>query len=342
MTTKTMKAIRLHGFGGPEVLRHEDAPVPALKAGEVLVRVHAAGINPPDWYLREGYRTLPPDWRPPVPLPAIPGSDVSGVVEAMADDVRGFAVGDEVFGMVRFPSFGESAAYAEYVAAPAADLALKPAGVDHVQAAALPMAALTAWQFLVELGHDAPNPLQPGRHRPVPLDGRSVLVNGAAGGVGHLAVQLAKWSGARVTAVASGRHEAFLRGLGADAFIDYTRHAPEDAAHGFDLVLDTVGGPATGRFLRTLKRGGALFPVYPLGYSGADEAAKQGLTVSTTQVRSNGSQLAVLGRLAHQGALRVAVDSRFALADARKAHERAAQGHIQGKIVLTVGPERAA
>src|SRR4029453_2801980 len=175
MLRNTMKAIRLHEFGGPEVLRYEDAPMPALKPGEVLVRVHAVGINPPDWYLRDGYTMLPPEWRPPVPLPVIPGSDVSGVVEAVAADVQGFSVGDEVFGMVRFPSFGASAAYAEYVAAPAADVARKSAGIDHVQAAGAPMAGLTAWQFLIERGHNEPNPFQLERHCPVPLTGKTVL-----------------------------------------------------------------------------------------------------------------------------------------------------------------------
>ncbi|MDF2682352.1 MAG: NADPH-quinone reductase [Brevibacillus sp.] len=335
MSTDTMKAIRLHEFGGPEVLRYEEAPIPELKPGEVLVRVHAVGINPPDWYLREGYKDLPPEWRPPVPFPVILGSDVSGVVEAVATDVQGFSVGDEVYGMVRFPSFGESAAYAEYVAAPASDLAIKPAGIDHVHAAGAPMAGLTAWQFLIELGHNEPNPLQPEMHRPVPLNGKTVLVNGAAGGVGHFAVQLAKWKGAHVIAVASGTHESFLRGLGADEFIDYTKSPPEDVAHDVDLVLDTLGGPTTGRFLRTLKRGGALFPVF-LGFSDAEEAAKLGVTVSMTQVRSNGPQLAELGRLLDAGTVRVAIDSTFPLSEARKAHERAAGGHIQGKIVLTV------
>ncbi|GIO64085.1 NADP-dependent oxidoreductase [Paenibacillus cineris] len=335
MSIDTMKAIRLHEFGGPEVLRYEEAPLPELKPGEVLVGVHAVGMNPPDWYLRDGYKSLPPEWRPPVPFPIILGSDVSGVVEAIATDVKGFSVGDEVFGMVRFPSFGESAAYAEYVAAPASDLALKPAGIDHVHAAGAPMAGLTAWQFLIDLGHNEPNPLQPEMHRPVPLGGKTVLVNGAAGGVGHFAVQLAKWKGAHVIAVASGSHESFLRELGADEFIDYTKSLPEDVAHDIDLVLDTLGGPTTGRFLRTLKRGGALFPVF-LGFNDAEEAAKLGVTVSMTQVRSNGQQLAELGRLLDAGTVRVAIDSTFPLADARKAHERAAGGHIQGKIVLTV------
>ncbi|MGF7036503.1 NADPH:quinone reductase-like Zn-dependent oxidoreductase [Paenibacillus mucilaginosus] len=335
MSTDTMKAIRLHEFGGPEVLRYEEAPLPELKPGEVLVRVHAVGINPPDWYLREGYKDLPPEWQPAVSFPFILGSDVSGVVEAVATDVQGFSIGDEVFGMVRFPSMGESAAYAEYVAAPVSDLSLKPAGIDHVHAAGAPMAGLTGWQFLIELGHNEANPFQPEPHRPVPLGGKTVLVNGAAGGVGHLAVQLAKWKGAHVIAVASGKHESFLRELGADEFIDYTKSPPEDIAHDVDLVLDTLGGPTTGRFLRTLKRGGALFPVF-IGFSDAEEAAKLGVTVSMTQVRSNGPQLAELGRLLDAGTVRVAIDSTFPLAYARKAHERAAGGHIQGKIVLTV------
>jgi NADPH:quinone reductase-like Zn-dependent oxidoreductase len=250
-------------------------------------------------------------------------------------DVKGFSVGDSVFSMVRFPSFGESAAYAEYVTASASEVALKPTGIDHVHAAGAPMAGLTAWQFLIELGHSAPNPLQADPHRPVQLDGKTVLINGAAGGVGHMAVQLAKWKGARVIAVASGKHEAFLRDLGADEFIDYSKTPPEDVAHNVDLVLDTLGGPTTGRFLRTLKRGGALFPVF-LGFSDAEDAAKLGVTVSSTQVRSNGLQLAELGRLLDAGTVRVAIDSSFPLADASKAHERAARGHIQGKIVLTV------
>lgn len=333
-----MKAVRLHAFGGPEQLVYEDAPKPEPKAGEVLVRVHGVGLNPPDWYLREGYRMLPAEWQPKVSFPIIPGTDISGVVEAIADDVRDFAIGNEVYAMVRFPigMAGESSAYAEYVAVPAADLALKPTGIDHVHAAAAPMSLLTAWQFLIDVGHDVSNPLQPNRHAPVPLEGKTVLVNGAAGGVGHLVVQLAKWRGARVIAVASGGHEAFVRDLGADAFIDYRRMVPEDVLCDLDLVVDAVGGPTTGRFLRTLKRGGALFPIFPLGFAGQEEAGRLGVTVSTTQVRSNGKQLAQMAPLLDSGTIRVAVGSTFPLAEARKAHERAAAGHLQGKIVLTL------
>ncbi|HQT65693.1 MAG: NADPH:quinone reductase [Acidocella sp. 20-57-95] len=334
----TMKAVRQHEFGGPEVLVYEDAPKPELKPGKVLVRVHAIGINPPDWYLRDGYKALPPEWQPKVDFPIILGTDISGVIEEVAGDVKDFAVGDEVYSMVRFPTgmMGDSKAYAEYASVPASEVALKPAGIDHVHAAGALMSLLTAWQFMIDLGHDEPNPLQPYKHEPVPLEGKTVLVNGAAGGVGHFAVQLAKWKGAHVIAVASGKHEAFLRGLGADDFIDYAKNHPEDVAHDVDLVVDAVGGPSTGRFLRTIKRGGALFPVFPLGFSGAEEAGKLGITVSASQVRSSGVQLEEVRHLLNDGTIRVAIDSTFSLADAGKAHERAAEGHIQGKIVLNV------
>ncbi len=341
MSIETMKAVRLHEFGGPDVLRYEDAPRPELASGEVLVRVHAVGLNPPDWYLRDGYRALPPEWQPHPSFPIILGTDVSGIVEAVADDVVGFSVGDKVYSMVRFPAnvMEGSKAYAEYVSVPASELAPKPAGIDHVHAAGAPMSLLTAWQFMIELGHDEPNPLQSHKHVPVPLEGKTVLVNGAGGGVGHFAVQLAKWKGARVIAVASGKNEKLMRNLGVDEFIDYTKTAADQVIRDVDLVIDTVGGPNTGRFFRTLKRGGALFPIFPLGFTGHEEAEKLGIIVSATQVRSNGAQLAEIGRLLDNGTIRVIIDSTFPLADASQAHERASSGNIQGKIVLAVTPD---
>lgn len=337
-STTTMKAIRQHGFGGPEVLIYEDAPIPNVSQGEVRVRVHAVGLNPPDWYLRDGYKALPPEWQPKVDFPLILGTDISGVVDAVADDVTAFHIGDEVYSMVRFPTgmMGGSKAYAEYVTIPVSELALKPAGIDHAHAAGAPMSLLTAWQFLIEVGHNEPNPFQPKPHVPVPLEGKKVLVNGAGGGVGHFAVQLAKWMGAYVIAVASGKHEAFLRDLGVDEFIDYTKTAAEDVFRDIDLVIDGVGGPTSDRFLRTIKYGGALFPVFPLGFSGTEEAEKLGVTVSSTQVRSSGAQLAELALLLDDGTIRVTIDSTFPLVDARQSHERAAKGSIQGKIILTV------
>ncbi|WP_295938487.1 NADP-dependent oxidoreductase [uncultured Xanthomonas sp.] len=337
-TPLTMKAVRQRAFGGPDVLQYEDAPVPVLRPGEVLIRVHAIGLNSPDLYLREGYSRLPPEWRPPVAFPLTLGTDVSGVIAAVAEDVDRFSPGEAVYAMVRFPDglAGGSQAYAQYVAAPASEVALKPVGIDHVHAAGAPMSLLTAWQFLIAQGHDVANPLQPMPHVPVPLQGRTVVVNGAAGGVGHFALQLARWQGARVIAVASGKHEAFVRGLGAETFIDYTKTAPEDVLHDVDLVVDAVGGAWAGKFLRTLKRGGALFPIFPLGFDGHDAAAALGVTVSTTQVRSSGAQLGELAELLDAGTVRVAIDSTFALWQARQAHERAERGHVQGKIVMTV------
>jgi NADPH:quinone reductase-like Zn-dependent oxidoreductase len=337
--TEMMKAVRLHEFGGPDVLGYEDAPRPIPSDGEVLVRVHAVGINPPDLYLRDGYRALPPEWQPDPTFPLILGTDVSGVVAAVGDGASGFSVGDEVYAMVRFPEhlMKGSSAYAQYVSVPVSELALKPARIDHVQAAGAPMSLLTAWQFLVDLGHDAVNPFQSFPHAPVPLQGKSVLVNGAGGGVGHLAVQVAKWKGAHVIAVASGKHEALLRDLGADQFVDYTKTSAEAAADKVDLVIDAVGGPNMERFLSVIKQSGALFLVNPLGFAGHDEAAKRGITVSSTQVRSNGAQLAEAGRLLDDSTIRVVIDSTFRLADASAAHERASKGGIQGKVVLVAG-----
>lgn len=338
MVNKVMMAVQQHAFGGPDVLRYEEAPVPAAAAGEVLVRVHAAGLNPPDWYLRDGFRSLPPEWQPEGNFPLILGTDISGVVETVADDVTGFAPGDEVYAMVRFPEgvFGDSRGYAQYVTVPAGQLARKPKGIDHEHAAGVPMSLLTAWQFLVARGHDEPNPFQDFPHDPAPLAGKRVLVNGAAGGVGHLALQVAKLKGAHVIAVASSRHQQLLRELGADEVIDYTKTAAEDVAGDLDLVLDAVGGASTGRFLKTIKRGGALYPVYPMGFGDADEAAERGITVSSIQVRSSGAQLAELAPLLDDGSIRVVIDSIFPLAEAGAAHARAESGHIQGKIVLKV------
>ncbi|HLT48890.1 MAG TPA: NADP-dependent oxidoreductase [Aequorivita sp.] len=331
-----MKAVRQHEFGGPEVLRYEDAPVPEVKKGEVLVKVKAIGLNPPDWYLRDGYSMLPPEWQPKVPFPVILGTDISGEIVALGEDVTGFNIGDEVYAMVRFPSYGDSQAYAEYINVAVSELALKPKNIDFIEAAAAPMSLLMAWQFLIERGHNEPNPLQPALHEPIPLAGKKVVVNGAAGGVGHFVVQLAKWKGAHVIAIASEKQESILRELGADEFIDYTKENADEVLSDIDLVVDCVGGPTTGRFLKTLKKGGSLFPIFPLGFSGAEEAEKLGVKVSATQVRSNGAQLAELAKLIDDGTIKVIIDSVFPLTDARKAHERAAKGHIQGKIALTV------
>ena len=198
------------------------------------------------------------------------------------------------------------------------------------------MALLTAWQHLVDLGHGGGSPFQAAPHVPVPLGpGSRVLVNGAAGGVGHVAVQVARWKGAHVVAAASARHEGFLTDLGVDEFLDYAVRPPEEVVRDVDLVLDAVGGARTGRFLRCLTRGGALFPVF-FGPYDAQLATELGVTVSGTQVRSSGAQLTEIAPLLQDGTIRVAVDSTYPLAHAAQAHERAERGHLQGKLVLTL------
>ncbi|MFB4306158.1 NADP-dependent oxidoreductase [Actinomadura sp. GTD37] len=255
-------------------------------------------------------------------MPWTPGSDASGVVAATGPGVTGFAEGDAVFGMIRFPDLETGGrAYAEYTTAPAAHLARKPASVDHVHAAAVPMSGLTAYQYLFD-------------HVRLP-HGRTVLVNGAAGGVGHFAVQLAKTRGAHVIAVASSRHEAFLRDLGADEYLDYTATPAEDAVRDADLVVDTVGGPGAHRFLKVVKDGGTISPVFHGDYR-REEAARRGIEFRGGQVHSDGAQMEALAALLEDGTLRAGIDSVHDLADAAKAHERAERGHIQGKIVLTV------
>jgi NADPH:quinone reductase-like Zn-dependent oxidoreductase len=322
MPTATMKAVRVHTFGGPDVLTYEEVPRPEPGPGEVLIRVHAAGVNPPDWYARTGFANVPEAMRPDLRLPFTPGSDVSGVVIAVGPQVTEWGVGDAVFGLVRFPQLNNGGkGYAEYATSPATHLARKPASIDHVQAAAVPMAGLTAYQYLFD-------------HIRLGLD-KTVLINGAAGGVGHFLVQLSKTQRARVIAVASGRHEAFLRTLGVDRFIDYTTSTVEDLVRDVDHVIDTVGGPRGFRFLPTVKPGGTISPVF-YGEYHREQAAERAITFPSGQVHSDGAQMGDLARLINEGHVRVGIDSTFTLEDAPKAHERAEQGHIQGKIVLQV------
>jgi NADPH:quinone reductase-like Zn-dependent oxidoreductase len=311
----SMQAVRMHEYGGPEVLRHEDAPRPDPAPGEVLVRVHGAGINPVDWKVRAGmFREFIPH-----ALPLVPGWDVSGTVEWPGPNVGRFEHGDEVYTRLDVRRDG---AYAEYVAVPSQDLARKPRTIDHLHAAAVPLAALTAWQALFEPAHAEL------------ARGQTLLVHGAAGGVGHFAVQLGKWRGARVIATGSTGNEGFLRELGADVFIDYTRSRFEELAGEVDVVLDTLGGDTQHRSWNLLRAGGAL--VATVEPPSADEAQRRGVRASLVSTQTNVRHLNELTALIDASTVRPVVSRILPLGQARKAHELMEAGHLRGKLVLDV------
>ncbi len=310
---ETMKAIRFHTYGGPEVLVLEDAPRPEAAAGELLIRVAAAGINPVDWKVRAGHLK---DWLQHQ-LPLIPGWDVSGTVAATGTSVSGFKEGDEVFGMLDLTRDG---AYAEYAIARATDMARKPATINHVNAASLPIAALTAWQALFDVARLAP--------------GQTVLIHGAAGGVGHFAVQFAKGKGAHVIATASARNTGFVRELGADRVIDYQATRFEEGVRGVDVVLDTIGGDTQQRSWQVLKKGGVL--VATLGIATPQAARDFGVRGEEMFVHADAGQLGQIAALIESKQVRPYISGTPALADAAKAHEQSEAGHVRGKIVLQV------
>jgi NADPH:quinone reductase-like Zn-dependent oxidoreductase len=305
-----MKAIRYSAYGGPEVLRLEEVPVPVPGEGEVLVRVHAAGVNPGDWQIRSGLAGGR------FGLPYIPGWDVAGIVAA-GGEAAGFRPGDAVYGMT-----ANSGGCAEYAVVPAGQLARKPSAATFAEAAALPQSGFTAWQALFEQGRLAP--------------GQTVLINGAAGGVGHLAVQLARWKGARVIGTASARNEAYLRSLGVDAFVDYAAGLPAELARSADLVLDTAAGGNRDWLIDALKPGGRLVPI-AFGRHSAGKSADAGVEVLDVQFPPFSSAvLDQLSRLVDEGVLRVTIDSEFPLEETAKAHERSESRRARGKIVIHV------
>ena len=311
-----MRAIQLARFGGPEVLEPVDLPTPEPIPTEVRVRVQAAGVNPVDWKTRQGGARA----RALYDLPFVLGWDVAGVVDAVAGGVTRFAVGDEVFGLPWFPRL--ASAYAEYVTAPSRQFARIPHALDTVQAGGLPLAGLTAWQALVDTAKVQ--------------RGDRVLIHAAAGGVGHLAVQIAKARGAHIVATAqAGKHE-FLRGLGVERVIDYTDVAFEAQAGEVDVVLDLIGTEDYGmRSLQTLREGGLLIQVP----SGAPESVKhaareQGKRLTGILVEPDGHALEQLAALADSGQLRVEVAETLPLEQAARAHELGEEGRVQGKLVL--------
>jgi NADPH:quinone reductase-like Zn-dependent oxidoreductase len=313
-----MRAVVFDQPGGPEVLRVAEVDRPEPIPTEVLVRVHAAGVNPVDWKTRSGSGMASLLGDPPYTV----GWDVAGVVEEVGRGVTRFAPGDAVYGMPWFPR--RAGAYADYVAAPSRQFARIPDGLDHTHAAALPLAALTAWQALVDTAG-----LEPGQR---------VLVHAAAGGVGHLAVQVAKAQGAEVLGTARAEKHDFLTGLGVDHPIDYTQGAWEDEAGEVDVVLDLIGTTEYGRRSLTALREGGLLIAVP---SGADqsvlaEAEQQGKRATGILVEPDGHALEDIAALVSAGRLRVELHEVFALEDAARAHERGEEGRTRGKLVLDV------
>lgn len=305
-----MRAVRQDVLGGPEVLKVVEVERPEPGPTEVLVRVRAAGVNPTDWKHRAGGGFL---GQPPFTL----GWDVSGVVEKVGIGVTLHKPGDEVFGMLPYP-FGVGS-HAEYVTAASRTFAAKPSTIDHVQAGALPLAALTAWQALIDTA----------RLR----EGQRVLIHAAAGGVGHLAVQIAKAGGAYVLGTASAGKHQFLRDLGVDEPIDYRGVDFAEAVQDVDIVIDTIGGDYGPRSLRVLRPGGVLVS---LVLSDLADTDADGVRTESMLVEPDHHAMTQIAALAEAGILRAEIDSVFPLEDAAKAHERGDTGRVTGKIVLTV------
>lgn len=310
-----MRAIIQSAFGGPEVLELVDVPQPVPLPSEVLVRVHATSVNPVDLFVRSG--AFPLLGQPPFIL----GWDVSGVVESVVPGVSRFRVGDEVYGMPFFPRAGNS--YAEYVAVPARQLARKPRNLDHAHAAALPLAGLTAWQSLVDIAQ-----LRAGER---------VLIHGGGGGLGHLAVQIAKARGAYVLTTASAAKREFLQRLGADEVIDYKAVDFSETTRDLDLVLETVGQGYAERSIKVLRPGGLLITaVERTNTELAKKVEAAGRRFAGVTVEPDHVGLEALTALVESGQLRPHVSLALPLRDAGKAHELVASGATQGKVVLMV------
>jgi NADPH:quinone reductase-like Zn-dependent oxidoreductase len=303
-----MNAVQIADYGGADAVFYGPFPEPSVQPGQVLVRVVAAGVNPVDWKVRQGVRRA----NIPLELPAVLGCDFSGVVEAVGAEVRDFRPGEAVFGMT-----GLHGAFSDHVAVDAAQVAAKPAALDHVHAAAVPLAALTAWQALKLAGLAA---------------GGTVLIHAAAGGVGGYAVQIARALGARVIGTASAGKLDYVRRLGAEAVIDYRATRFEDVVHDVDVVLDLIGGETQDRSWAVLKPGGFL--VTAVAVPAAGDPRPGGRPHARVGVRAVGEDLKQIAALIEQGRLEVHVARTYPMAEAAAAIEQVGQGHTQGKVVL--------
>ena len=310
-----MRVVILDGIGGTDQFRLVGRPVPTPGAGEVLVEVHAAGVNPVDWATRAGHGV-------PVPkFPAVLGWDVSGVVVALGPGVGALAVGDEVFGLLRYPDL--AGCYAGYVAAPAAQLARKPEKVSHLVAGAAPMAALAVWQGLVQVAKVRA--------------GQRVLVSGATGGIGHIAVQVAKAAGAEVIATAVSADHDFVRSFGADQVLDYTRQQIAQTVKGVDVVVDHRGGAAFAESLDVLRPGGMVLALGGREPGQEELVRSRGLRVGHVLAAPDAAALGEIAKLLGDGRLRIATEQVYLLEEVGAAHLAGERGSVRGRLVLDLG-----
>ncbi len=308
-----MKAIQIHKFGGPEVLEYEEAPRPAPAADEVLIKIYASGVNPVDWKIRAGYA----QGKFPIHFPLIPGWDVSGEIEEVGSDILNFKKGDEVYSR---PDPTRNGTYAQYVTVKANEVNTKPKSISHDKAAAVPLAGLTAWQGLFDYGNLG--------------KGQKVLIHAAAGGVGTLAVQLAKWKGAYVIGTASKKNIDFLYTLGADRVINYKSEKFEEIVTDVDLVFDLIGGETQTRSLNMIKKGGRLITV--LQPQNQEEAKSRDIHLEGFMTQSLPSELQQMADLIDSGKIKPVISQIFPLKEAAEAHRKIETGHTRGKIVLKV------
>jgi NADPH:quinone reductase-like Zn-dependent oxidoreductase len=312
----TMKAVVVHEYGGPEVLKYEEVSRPEPKEDQILVRVIAAGVNPVDALIRSGmFAKYDEDV-----FPIIPGADIAGVVEKIGSKITKFKAGDPVFAYVSLKGGG---GYAEYALGTERDTAAKPKSLSYAEAAAVPIVALTAWQALIDTARLGA--------------GQTALIHGGSGGVGSFAIQIAKARGAKVIATASTANQELLKELGADVAIDYTKQKFEDIAKDVDVVLDSVGEDTLARSYRVVKRGGFIVSLVARPERAALD--KRGIRGAALSVEPNSDELAEIGKLIDQKKIKVIVSQTFPLSDAAKAQEQVATGHTRGKVVLKVADE---
>jgi NADPH:quinone reductase-like Zn-dependent oxidoreductase len=311
-TSFLMKSVCIHGYGGPEVLKFEEAPMPEPGVDEVLVRIHSAAVNPVDWKIREGKHKD----HLPIEFPFILGWDFAGTIVQLGSMVTCYKPGDRVFSR---PDTSRNGAYAEYISARACEIAYAPKTIPMEQAAGVPLAGQTAWVGLFEAGRLK--------------KGQQVLIHGASGGVGMFAVQLASLAGASVTATTSENNMDFVKSLGAAEVINYKTEDFGKKLKDLDLVFDTIGGETQKKSWDTIKRGGTL--VSTVGVDAA-EGARRGIHAHAFFLQSQGSRLAELAHLIDKGKLKVFIEKEFPLTQAKEAQELSAQGHARGKIIIRV------